>query len=82
LATKLLDVFGPLPKLILDSDRLCELMANELDIPYDRRSFRIARIRDTQENGETVKQALEREAAVVRKQASDTFATWHSDLGG
>jgi hypothetical protein len=82
LATKLLDVFGPLPKLILDSDRLCELMANELDIPYDRRGFRIARFRDTQENGETVKQALEREGAVFWKQASDSFATWHSDLGG
>jgi len=70
LATNLRDVFDALPGVILSSDRACELLAKEQEIPYDGRSFCVAGIREVDEKGETTKQALESEAASIRKRLS------------
>jgi hypothetical protein len=82
LATKLRDIFDALPSLILDSDRTCELLAKEQEIPYDGRGFGVARIREADGKGETPKQVLESEAASARKRLSDRYGSWHSDTRG
>ena len=72
LAAKLRDVFDALPGVILSSDRACELLAKEQEIPYDGSSFCIAGISEVDEKGGTAKQALESEAANIRKRLSNS----------
>jgi hypothetical protein len=81
LATKLRDIFDALPSLILVSDRTCELLAKEQDVPYGTRTFGIACIRDADEEGQTAKETLESEAASVRERFSSTYGTSHGDSG-
>jgi hypothetical protein len=70
LATKLQDVGDVVPTLILDSYRACEHLAKGQQLRFAESGFDLAHIGEADENGQTMKQALEGEAARIRQRIS------------
>jgi hypothetical protein len=58
------------PRLILDSDAVCERLANEQGTSYDVSRFWLARVRKADDKGKNMKQALEEEDVTIRDRMS------------
>lgn len=79
MATKLRDIFDVVPKLILDCYRTCQQLAKEQAVPFEKSGFSIPVIGERNENGQTMKQALEDEAARIRQRLSTEKTNSRSD---
>jgi hypothetical protein len=80
LATKLRDIFDAVPTLILDSYRACERLGKEQATPFEKSGLSIAHIGEADEEGQTMKQALEAEAARIRQRIGKGNDTPQGDV--